>query len=164
MVLRFVSFSSLFLAQTTSQVPALPTAQVTGSNKTLVARKSSDGSPQLIHARQPPILTPIAHPCMEIDVKQSSLKTPLGTNGYTSAKKGSLLSSTNGNGVKLSATGLADPFGQAGSSSLASTWPAPKFQPNGGSASTQNGHVVAGTPVSSSKCVSVVCVCVVWGG
>ena len=134
---------------TTNQAPVLPTAPVTGSNKIVIAR-SSDGSPQLIHARQPPILTPISHPHVEIDVKQSSLKTPLGLNGFTGTKKGLLLSSTNGNGVKLSANGLADPIGQTGSSSLAATWPAPKFQSNGGSVSTQNGPVVSGTPVSST--------------
>ena len=163
MVLRILCLSpALFPAQTTNQAPVLPTAPVTGSNKIVIAR-SSDGSPQLIHARQPPILTPISHPHVEIDVKQSSLKTPLGLNGFTGTKKGLLLSSTNGNGVKLSANGLADPIGQTGSSSLAATWPAPKFQSNGGSVSTQNGPVVSGTPVSSSElrlwCVCMWCVC-----
>lgn len=128
---------------TTNQIPVLPATSLVGSNKTPTAMKSSDGSPQLNHTRQPPHLTPISHTYTEIEVKQSALKTSVGVNGFTPAKKGAM--TTAGNGVSV--TGYVEPLGQTGNNSLASTWPAPKFQPNG---NNQDCTVVSATPVSSS--------------
>lgn len=135
--------------QTTSQTPAVPAAPAVGSRGALLARKPSDGSPQLgqAHTRQPPFLTPISHPCVEIDVKQSASRPPLGQNGFTYAKKG-LQPTANGASVTLT----ADPLGKSGSSNLASTWPTPKFQSNESGASAQE--------VSSSEWCACVCACV----
>ena len=93
-----------------------------------------------------------------IDVKQSAPRHPLGHDGLGSTKKGPV-SSSNDVGVRVSA-GVGDPFGQSGASSnLASTWPAPKFQPNENGATGLDHSMASGAPVSSSECVWV-CVCV----